>query len=68
MLLSWDGDPGERDGGTEGLWLTPASNFRLVDTTNPPVPMLSCRTRCNRTRVEATNSPTFPQGSAFKPS
>ncbi len=27
--------------------------------------MLSCRTRCNRTRVEATNSPTFPQGSAF---
>ena len=43
----------------------PASTFRLVDTTNPPVPMLSSRTWCNRTRVEATNSPTFLQGSAF---
>lgn len=39
-----------------GLWLSPALDFRLVDTTDPPVPVLSCRTRCNRTRVEATNS------------
>lgn len=62
---SWVGMERERGWGRRGRGAIQHPTLRLFHTTNPPVPVLSCRTRCNRIRVEATNSPTFLQGNAF---